>query len=54
MKIVKIDESQKDSLEIKRLMEEKERLEQIVKAYSIRIRELVYKYDTAKIDFTKK
>lgn len=53
MKIVKIEDSQRDSLEIKKLMEEKARLEQIVNAYTVRIRELIYKYDTAKMDFKK-
>jgi hypothetical protein len=54
MKIAKIEESKKDSLEIAELMKQKEIYQNAVNMYSARIRELIYKYDNIKIDYTKK
>lgn len=54
MKIVKIEESIQDNIELKELMKEKARVEAYAKIVQDRIREIVYKYDSAKIDFTRK
>jgi hypothetical protein len=53
MKIVKIEESKKDSLEITELIKQREIYQNAVNRYTARIRELIYKYDTAKMDYTK-
>ena len=54
MKIVKIEESIQDDIELKELMKEKARIENYAKKVQDRIREIVYKYDSAIIDFTRK
>lgn len=54
MKIVKIGESEKDSQEIARLIKERDQYQNVVNMYTTKIRELVYKYDTAKMDFNRK
>ena len=54
MKIVKIDESNRDSAELELLKKDAAILEKHLKVIQDRIREIIYKYDTAKIDYTRK
>jgi hypothetical protein len=53
MKIVKIEESKKDSLEITELIKQREIYQNAVNMYTAKIRALIYKYDTAKMDYTR-
>lgn len=54
MKIVKIDESNRDSAELELLKRDAAILEKHLKVIQDRIREIIYKYDTAKMDYTRK
>ena len=54
MKIIKIEESNNDNQELEVLMKEKNRVEAYAKKIQDRIRQILYKYDTGKMDFTRK
>jgi hypothetical protein len=54
MKVVKRSESIQDTLEITELMKEREKYQNIVNIYTAKIRELIYKYDSVRIDYSKK
>lgn len=54
MKIIKIEESNKDNQELEVLLKEKAKVDSYAKRLQDRIREIIYKYDTGKMDFTKK
>ena len=54
MKIVKMSESIKDDAELKQLMDEKTKIDSYAKMIQDRIRKIIYKYDSAKMDYTKK
>lgn len=54
MKIIKIEESNKDAKELELLMKEKNRIDAYAKIIADRLREIIYKYDTGKMDFTRK
>lgn len=54
MKIIKIEESNNDNQELEVLMKEKAKIEAYAKKIQDRIRQILYKYDTGKMDFTRK
>lgn len=54
MKIIKIEESNKDDKDLEVLLKEKAKVDAYAKKLSDKIREIIYKYDTGKMDFTKK
>lgn len=54
MKIIKIEESNNDNQELEVLMKEKAKVEAYAKKIQDRIRQILYKYDTGKMDFTRK
>lgn len=54
MKIIKIEESNKDNQDLEILLKEKAKVEAYAKKIQDRIREIIYKYDTGKMDFTRK
>ena len=54
MKIIQLEESQKDSLQLEELKKQKQEYEKAVSIITDKIRAIIYKYDTAKIDYTKK
>lgn len=54
MKIIKIEESNKDEQELEVLMKEKTKVDAYAKRLADKIREIIYKYDTGKMDFTRK
>jgi hypothetical protein len=54
MKIVKIEESNRDSAELEILKKDAAILSGHLKVIQDRIREIIYKYDTAKMDYTRK
>jgi hypothetical protein len=53
MKVIKTTESAQDRLHIADLMKQRDKYQVIVNILNDKIRELVYKYDNAKIDYTK-
>jgi hypothetical protein len=54
MKVVKRSESIQDSLDIEELMKERDKYQAVVNMYTAKIRELIYKYDSVRIDYSKK
>jgi hypothetical protein len=54
MKIVKMTESIQDDIELKALMAEKAKIDAYAKKIQDKIRSIVYKYDSVRIDYSKK
>lgn len=54
MKIIKIEESNKDNQDLEVLLKEKAKVEAYAKKIQDQIRKILYKYDTGKMDFTRK
>lgn len=54
MKIIKIEESNKDDKDLEILLKEKEKVDAYAKKLQDKIRSILYKYDTGKMDFTRK
>ena len=53
MKVIKTTESAQDRLHIADLIKQRDKYQIVVNILNDKIRELVYKYDKAKIDYTK-
>jgi hypothetical protein len=53
MKVIKTTESAQDRLHIAELMKQRDKYQIAANILNDKIRELVYKYDNAKIDYTK-
>jgi hypothetical protein len=53
MKVIKRTESVQDSLYVKDLMKQRDKYQTVVNILNDKIRELIYKYDNAKVDYTK-
>lgn len=53
MKIIQLEESQKDVLQLEELKKQRQEYEKAVSIITDKIRAIIYKYDTAKIDYTK-
>jgi hypothetical protein len=53
MKVIKRTESVQDSLYVKDLMKQRDKYQAVVNILNDKIRELIYKYDNAKVDYTK-
>jgi hypothetical protein len=53
MKVIKTTESAQDRLHLADLIKQRDKYQIVVNILNDKIRELVYKYDNAKIDYTK-